>query len=368
MPQDPPFTKTATTTNGRARLRREAEVLRRVAHPGVVSLVALTEFDDRTELATARVAGTPLATAPTPSPAQAVTQAASVARTVADLHEVGIAHRRLTPDHVLVNTDGRPVLCGLADAGAGDPDADIRKLGTIFELLAESAAAPANGRESRLQRGLLALAEQARTAPNPPSAAVLAQLAGALEGRRRPAALPPLRLDRRKVAAIAAGVVGLGAGIAALVSVQTSDAAAPPLTTLPRTEATPAASTAPSPATPRSASSDGGAEAERSTSGGVEVEAGGARYAVGQAGDHVVLGDWDCDGQPGAALLRPATGAVFVFDVLATPDQPISGRPLATVPDAVGLVTIDQTDGCTSLAVRLADGSPRVLLARGGAR
>jgi hypothetical protein len=387
-----PFLKTATTANARARLRREADVLRRTTHPGVVSLLSLTEFEDRTELATARVIGAAIAAAPPPSPSQAAAMAAALARTVADLHELGLTHRRLTPDHVLLTPDGRPVLCGLAEAGPGDPDGDVRGLGAIFELLAASATPPLNGRETRLQRGLLALAEQARSAPSPPSASVLAQLAGALEGRHRPSRRAQFhlstrgefRFDRRTTGAIAFAAVGLVVAIVGLVIVRASGGAAPAAAVAVPTSRSSSPGVGPTThpkhaeggvaAADESGGADGNvADDDDITAGdadrtGVEIEAGGARYAVGRLGDQVVLGDWDCDGQPGAALLRPATGEVYVFDVLATPDHTVTGRPLATLPDATGLVALDQADGCTSLAVRLADGTPRVLLARGVAR
>ena len=46
---------------------------------------------------------------------------------------------------------------------------------------------------------------------------------------------------------------------------------------------------------------------------GSVLESDGRRYRVGQAGDAVLVGDWDCDGRPTPALFRPATGEVFVF-------------------------------------------------------
>jgi hypothetical protein len=40
----------------------------------------------------------------------------------------------------------------------------------------------------------------------------------------------------------------------------------------------------------------------------------GHRYALGRAGDVVVIGDWDCDGNATAALYRQASGWLYLFD------------------------------------------------------
>jgi hypothetical protein len=69
-----------------------------------------------------------------------------------------------------------------------------------------------------------------------------------------------------------------------------------------------------------------------------EVVAGGARYAVGLPGDIVVVGDWACTRQPTAAVLRPSTGALYVFDTW--PEGPAStatARPVDTDPGAIDL-------------------------------
>lgn len=358
MPSGPPahFTKSASVEAARARLRTEAAVLGRARHPGIVAVIDLVETDTRTELVLMHDGPHTLATAPPVDARRAADCAAALAGILADLHEMGLVHHRLTADHVLVRADGRPVLCGLADAGPGHTEVDLRALGALFELLAESVPQPRTGRDTRLVRGLIALADQARTGHPPPSAAVLAHMAGALSGHSRVgrgATTPP----RRARPLVFAVTVVTAAGVAAIAAWPRPhpaiDASAQPATTAPTTtaRALSSSSTTAGPMPPRAAA---------------RIEAGGAVYEVGRAGDQVVIGDWDCDGEPGAALLRPDTGEIFVFDLLATPDHAVTGRALAQLPDAASLDTVDQTDGCTSLTVRLDDGSPRVLL--GGAR
>jgi hypothetical protein len=71
------------------------------------------------------------------------------------------------------------------------------------------------------------------------------------------------------------------------------------------------------------------------------LQAGTARFALGAAGDAVVVGDWDCDGRRTPALL--AAGRLVVFDAWA---GDLAGRAVATVADAVGLAVVRGPDGC----------------------
>lgn len=83
------------------------------------------------------------------------------------------------------------------------------------------------------------------------------------------------------------------------------------------------------------------------------VRSGSRRWAVGSAGDVVVLGDWNCDRTTTPAVLRPTTGGVFVFDQWAASTEPQPARPVRVVPGAVGL----EPRGCGHAAVVLSDGS-----------
>ena len=114
---------------------------------------------------------------------------ASLATTVADLHDMGIVHGAIVPEHVLVAPDGRPVLCGFGSAGrVGDgderqPSTDVAALGRLLRRLATGPDA----------RGLRRVAEAA-TADEPdarPSARdVAAELSAAVPGARLPAPKP----------------------------------------------------------------------------------------------------------------------------------------------------------------------------------
>ena len=66
---------------------------------------------------------------------------------------------------------------------------------------------------------------------------------------------------------------------------------------------------------------------------GQPIDAGVAHWTLGEPGDLVTVGDWDCDGEASAALLRPASGDVFLFATWAELDQPVT---VAAVDQVVG--------------------------------
>ncbi|MGH9138724.1 MAG: hypothetical protein ACRD0G_17045, partial [Acidimicrobiales bacterium] len=94
-----------------------------------------------------------------------------------------------------------------------------------------------------------------------------------------------------------------------------------------------------------------------------EVRVGSRRFAVGQPGDQLVAGDWECDGDATVAVLRPATGEVFVFDGWSSAGGELSVAPVTTVDEPVTLVADDpEGDGCHTLVAVSADGSRREVL------
>jgi hypothetical protein len=91
------------------------------------------------------------------------------------------------------------------------------------------------------------------------------------------------------------------------------------------------------------------------------VTAGTARWAVGEPGDQLLVADWDCDGVATVAVVRPASGEVFVFgdwsdaaaDLVATAVPDVSGA-------IAGEAVDDDADGCPALVVDTADGPVEV--------
>lgn len=121
--------KEARSDGDVARLTREASMLARCRHPGVVDLLGVDERAIRL-----RHAGTALGRLG-PFPAD---QAAAIVCAVADvihaLHRLGVVHGDIEPAHVLLDERGRPRLCGFGqatdrtDEGAADDVAAIGRL------------------------------------------------------------------------------------------------------------------------------------------------------------------------------------------------------------------------------------------------
>ena len=57
---------------------------------------------------------------------------------------------------------------------------------------------------------------------------------------------------------------------------------------------------------------------------GTVLEHGGRLYGVGAPGDFVETGDWDCDGEPTPAIVRPSTGDIVLFNAWPAPHQSIA--------------------------------------------
>ncbi|MBK9035674.1 MAG: tetratricopeptide repeat protein [Myxococcales bacterium] len=114
----------------RPRLVREAQAMARLAHPNVVTIHDVGRHGDDVYVAMERVDGPTLRTwAATRPLAERVTALIAIARGLQAVHAVGLVHRDVKPDNVLVGADGRPRLgdFGLAhvdlDDGAAPPPA-----------------------------------------------------------------------------------------------------------------------------------------------------------------------------------------------------------------------------------------------------
>lgn len=104
------------STGDLERYLAEARTLARIQHPNVVKLLDVVEFPGGFVLVLEPVVGETLTTRVArtgPLSATAVRQLGlRLASALAALHEVGAVHRAIEPDHVLVRTDGEPVLTG----------------------------------------------------------------------------------------------------------------------------------------------------------------------------------------------------------------------------------------------------------------
>ena len=371
--------KVVTALDGSGRLlavkhgasAHEAERLAALRHPGVVEFVAFQ--DDQGTLSTVLVGTHSLATAGRIDPERAAGLIAALAVTIADLHDLGVVHGRLEPSHVLLGPAGRPVVCSFSGAaGVGEPPpqtppvaeafadpaaapcgpaapgTDVYGLGALLTWMLDGAApdfepipaqrlawSPGRRRWSGWERrALLNLADQA-TADDPSvrptarelAAAVVAAVPGAhlTDARGGPAPPPsepgPPKRPRGLMALAGVGLVLLVWG-ASMV---------------------------------RTGPTGNGSDEPVAVDGGV-VEVGGARYAVGQKGDQVTVGDWDCDGRATVALLRPGTGEVFVFPGWAEPGHDLTVSAVQTVTAARRLIAASGEGECPALVVETATG------------
>jgi hypothetical protein len=181
---------------------------------------------------------------------------------------------------------------------------------------------------------------------------------GGLGGRPRPASDPPSAPHsgrRRLVAAVVgiASVVALTGAAATLATPEERHSRVAGVASL----LPPGCPRHPGPA----ADIDGDTCPDPLTVDGAVVSAGDAHWALGEPGDQVTLGDWDCDGSASAALLRPPTGDVFVFPAWAELGAPVSVTPLQRVADAVAIRTEPRSPACDTLVVDLASGPPRII-------
>lgn len=362
------------------RLLEEARRLEAAAHPGVAELLSSSQTDDGWELRLAH-GGRPLELAGALPAAEVGRIVAGLSATLADLHEAGIVHGRIDGSHVLIGGDGRAVLCGLGvDPVGATPADDVAALGTLLAgLLDASAHIEPNptkrwtGRRSSNDRERLSLrllADHARAEPptrRPTArrlAAAIAEVVPSLETTTAARPADALRWSlvahaashRRQLTALAvalAAMLGLGAVGSRVGRIDHSSANA--ATTTKREVVVPSDVLAPrdSALPPTTTTTVSGVPVRVE---GTTLIVGDRRYEVGEPGDLVVVGDWDCVGGVTPALLRPSTGEVFVFGSWPIAGE-VSVRPAARVPGGAAPQVEPGAGGCSTLAVRRADGT-----------
>ncbi|MGB6056926.1 MAG: hypothetical protein WBF71_01580 [Microthrixaceae bacterium] len=86
----------------------------------------------------------------------------------------------------------------------------------------------------------------------------------------------------------------------------------------------------------------------------------GRIYRVGVEGDRVVVGDWNCDGDESALLLRPSSGEVYVFREWASEGQPSAAELISVIEGATEL--FGHSGDCGAATVRTGSGSDLPLI------
>ena len=166
--------KVGASAEEAARLGREADLLEAARHPGVVELVGVDGSGVGSMLLTTHVEGPALAAVGPLPLEEAAGLLAALASTLADLHDLGLVHGAVCPEHVIVGPGGRPVLCALGYGGrAGEPAGPAPAVGKAF---ADPARAGAEALSPAFDVfGVGALARF--LAPNPPPGHALARVA-----------------------------------------------------------------------------------------------------------------------------------------------------------------------------------------------
>jgi hypothetical protein len=355
--------KTARTPAESQALEREIDVLRRVAHPGVVEIGSVTTDAHGLLTVRTRYVGPSLEEWRALAPAEVAGLGAALATVVADLHDLGIAHGHLQPRHVLVDPNGRPVLCGFGPArtGADAADADIAAL---RQLLAAAVDGPMPSRLAQLLRpsSRRARALSARALADGLARCLPDVRLPAVEGPEKTAATaepvpprPSMLVKRHPLRVVdpadESGRGPVALAVAAIVGVFVVGTALTLVFTHHHPQAKVAATTPCPPA-------DDGCTPLAIHEGTFATAAG--RFAIDLKPVIVVIGRWHCGNDALPAALDPATGQIWAWRTW--PGQEIlAARPLAHVPGATGLDVEPEPSGCDRLVVRRARAAPVVL-------
>lgn len=119
----------------KARFQREAEAAARLAHPGIVTVHEVGEFDGQPFFAMELIEGASLAARlgeGLPPPLEAARLVRRVAEAVAHAHSRGVLHRDLKPSNVLLEPSGRVCVTDFGLAKQFDSDQQITRSGELL--------------------------------------------------------------------------------------------------------------------------------------------------------------------------------------------------------------------------------------------
>ena len=143
----PAVRKEPDTPADTARLDQERRWLTLAAHPGVVRLLPAT---NASAIWTRDIGERSLASLGTLDPTVICGLGAAAATILADLHDLGIVHGAPCADHLLVDTEGRPVLCSLSRASSATAPGAREDVRILAEALLQASGQGAPRRLGQL--------------------------------------------------------------------------------------------------------------------------------------------------------------------------------------------------------------------------
>lgn len=359
-------------------LRREAELLGSLDHPHLMRVLDVVEDEGAVAVVMPLAPGGSLAALLEDrgrlAPGEAVAVLAPVADALASAHRRGVVHGDVKPANILFTSDGEPLLSDfgiarrlhgastgvagtppylapeVAEGAAPDERADIYGLGAVLhEVLTGAAPGPAGagGAGAGIPAALAGPVVRALAVRPDDRYASASELARELRGAVHPTqvVLPgpatstssgahptrnwgPRPARRRLpqvprwLAVVAVVAVVLGVAGVVLRPGRREAVACPEPAPIPRAGAE---------AVEGDFRGDGCARRAIWADNVLVVALEGAgpprQLRLGQPGDQLVVGDWDCDGAETPALYRPATGAVLYFDDWPAPGGSLTSRP-----------------------------------------
>ncbi len=308
-------------------LEAEAALLTRLHFPGIVAVAGFERSGDRAELRYTDDGHRALADRPATGAGELCDLGAALARTLGEVHRAGVVHRSISGESVIVDLHGRPLLTGFATAHASTDHAlvrqDVEALVDVLEGHLRGLPGDVDSTEQRRRRRFRRVCGRGRSLDANALAVHLAELGASFAGERpaETAQSVPSAATRIAVAAVAV------ASVVAVVLLRSGDPVVAPVAPVDPT--------------------------------GPVVEHDGDRYQVGRPGDIVVVGRWSTTsgsgcGAPTAALLRPATGAVYVFSGWA--DTELLVAEPVTVVDGASDLQGTPVDDCSRLVAVTPDG------------
>lgn len=378
----------SATGAGRALLRREAELCTCLEGSGVVSIVALRESDDRTDLVTESAGDLDLSAYESLDPMTLRRALVTAVAAVERLHERGWTHGAICAEHLVVDRAGTSTLCSLGSARPLDRTTASSDAAQLRRVIRHVVERPPRGwgidERARWRRWARSVRRTIDSTAGDRSdhgsddrsdgAAELAGLRASLvaaDDRMHRRNLPDVR--RTRIAATTGLAILLVLGGAAAVLRQGDVAATRAPTADAATEAgagVPAADRLteddpppdrdgcepPAPDTPRGLDLDGNGCPDDVVIDRNLVKVDAATFRVGDPGDDLSLGDWDCDGVPTVLLLRPGSGEVFHFS-WAEQDRPTTGHLITIVEGATSLSSVPDEHRCDEAMVQRTVGS-----------